>query len=148
MPILSPSPPVGEPLQDDKIVESLNGDHLNGHEDVVMENGNDGATPGISADFSMASLEGGSTTATRSHPEDGEDDEPPAKRARLTDTEMASTAHVSFCLCLVHVLVTGVLISSVSCAFIAFQVCNSTPSLSQSIWTSPCYRFNISLPDW
>jgi hypothetical protein len=94
------------------MVESLNGGDLNGHEDVIMD---DGATPGISADFSMASLEGGSTSATRSHPEDRDDHEPPAKRARLTDTDMASTAQVSFCLCLfVRVFVTGVLISPVS----------------------------------
>jgi hypothetical protein len=80
------------------MAESLDGG-FSGHEDVIMDEGNDGATPGISADFSMASLAGGgSTTATRSYPEDGDDHEPPAKRARLTDTDMASTAHVSFCL--------------------------------------------------
>ena len=81
------------------MVESLNRGHLNGHEDVIM---NDSATPGISADFSMASLEGGSTSAMRPYPDDHE---PPAKQARLTD--MASTAQVSVCLCLfVHVFVT------------------------------------------
>lgn len=76
---------------------SVNG--VNGHEDVAMAdiNPTPDATPGISAEFSMASIDGGSTSATRSHPEDSDDHEPPAKRARtLTDADMASIAHVSF----------------------------------------------------
>jgi bromodomain-containing factor 1 len=77
--------------------DSING-KINGNEDVSMDDANPipGATPGISAEFSVASLEAGSTSATRSHPDDSDDHEPPAKRARmLTDAEMASTAHVS-----------------------------------------------------
>jgi hypothetical protein len=127
----TPSPPPAELPADDKMIESLSEDHLNGHEDVVMDEANDGATPGISADFSMASLEAVSTSTTRSYPEDGDDQEPPAKRARLTDTDMASIAPVSYCLSLsfVRVFVAGVLIS-VSHASFASQVRNPASRLS------------------
>ncbi len=79
------------------MAESVNG--VNGHEDVAMDDiiPTPDATPGISADFSMASIDGGSTSTTRSHPEDSDDHEPPAKRARTaTDSEMVSTVQVSF----------------------------------------------------
>ncbi|PPQ76174.1 hypothetical protein CVT26_009351 [Gymnopilus dilepis] len=52
------------------------------------------ATPGISADFSMASIDGANATA-RSYPDDSDDhQEPPAKRARVhSDADMASMTH-------------------------------------------------------
>ena len=59
------------------VESSFNEAHQNGHEDVIMDNS---ATTGISADFSMASLEGRATSATRSYPEGGDEHEPPAKR--------------------------------------------------------------------
>jgi len=78
-------------------VNGLGGGHVNGHDDVVMSDSQTpAATPGISADFSMASIDGGSTSNTRSYPADSDDHEPPAKRARMhSDADMASTAHVS-----------------------------------------------------
>ncbi|KJA25957.1 hypothetical protein HYPSUDRAFT_52717 [Hypholoma sublateritium FD-334 SS-4] len=73
--------------------------HLNGHHpDVVMGDADahtPGATPGISGDFSMASIDGGSTgSATRSYPDDDDDQrEPPAKRMRTSqDVTMAHSA--------------------------------------------------------
>lgn len=76
--------------------------HLNGHhDDVVMtepDTHTPGATPGISGDFSMASIDGGSTgSATRSYPEDDDDQrEPPAKRMRTSQD--VTMAHVSLSL--------------------------------------------------
>lgn len=57
-------------------------------------------TPGISQDFSMASIDtnyNSQQSTTRSYPDDNDDQrEPPAKRARVhSDADMASTAHVS-----------------------------------------------------
>jgi bromodomain-containing factor 1 len=76
--------------------------HLNGHSatDVVMS---DGHTPGISADFSMASIDGASVT-TRPYQDDSDDHpEPPTKRARMySDADMASMTHVSFFFPLLH----------------------------------------------
>jgi len=74
---------------------------INGHsQDVVMDDTvsqTPAATPGISAEFSMTSLDGSTQSTTRSYPEDDDDhDEPPAKRARMySDADMASLAHVS-----------------------------------------------------
>lgn len=77
--------------------------HLNGHHpDVVMTEADahtPGATPGISGDFSMASIDGGSNgSATRSYPDDDDDDqrEPPAKRMRTSQD--VTMAHVSLSL--------------------------------------------------
>lgn len=107
---------------------------MSSHEDVIMDEENDDATLGISADFSMASLDAAaSTSVTRSFQEDGDDDqEPPAKRARLTDTDMASVAHVSYCLSLsLCARLCGRRANSpVSYPFFAFKVCNATPHLS------------------
>ncbi|CAA7264706.1 unnamed protein product [Cyclocybe aegerita] len=100
----TPPPPPGDLLDDVKMAESSqhNGDtHLNGHDDVIMGDtdtqtpgATPGATPGISTDFSMASIDGASSSNTRSYPEDSDDREPPAKRARMhSDADMASTAH-------------------------------------------------------
>ena len=76
--------------------------HTNGHEDDVQMVDTDsqtpGATPGISGDFSMASIDGSSTSVTRSYPDDSDElGEPPAKRARIlsSDVDMHHTAHVS-----------------------------------------------------
>ncbi|KAF9480452.1 Bromodomain-containing protein [Pholiota conissans] len=72
--------------------------HLNGlHNDILMgetDSQTPAATPGISGDFSMASIDGRSTgSATRSYPEDSDDhQEPPAKRMRTQDVEMRSQA--------------------------------------------------------
>jgi bromodomain-containing factor 1 len=89
----TPSPHSGVLLEDNKMVESPLMKPIRGHEDVIID---DSATP--AADVSMASLEGGATSAMRSYPEGGDEHEPPAKRARLTDTDMASTAQVNFSL--------------------------------------------------
>ncbi|KAF9535567.1 Bromodomain-containing protein [Crepidotus variabilis] len=97
----TPPPPPGELLEDVKMAESneVNGSsapHVNGQEDIVMaeDNVTPSATPGISQDFSMASIDAASTSATRSYPDDSDDREPPAKRARThTDADIASTAH-------------------------------------------------------
>ena len=74
----------------------------NGHEgDVQMvdtDSQTPGATPGISGDFSMASIDGSSASVTRSYPDDSDEHgEPPAKRARIlsSDVDMHYTAHVS-----------------------------------------------------
>jgi hypothetical protein len=76
--------------------------HTNGHEDDVQMVDTDsqtpGATPGISGDFSMASIDGSSTSVTRSYPDDSDEHgEPPAKRARMlsSDVDMRYTTHVS-----------------------------------------------------
>ena len=76
--------------------------HTNGHEDDVQMVDTDsqtpGATPGISGDFSMASIDGSSASVTRSYPDDSDEHgEPPAKRARIlsSDVDMHYTAHVS-----------------------------------------------------
>ena len=76
--------------------------HTNGHEDDVQMVDTDsqtpGATPGISGDFSMASIDSSSASVTRSYPEDSDEHgEPPAKRARIlsSDVDMHYTAHVS-----------------------------------------------------
>ena len=76
--------------------------HTNGHGDDVQMVDTDsqtpGATPGISGDFSMASIDGSSTSITRSYPDDSDEHgEPPAKRARIlsSDVDMHYTAHVS-----------------------------------------------------
>ena len=92
-----PSPP-GQ-LPDDDKTAATNG-LVNGHsQDVVMDDADSqtpAATPGISADFSMTSLEGSTQSTTRSYPEDTDDHEPPAKRARMhSDADMASLTHVS-----------------------------------------------------
>jgi len=89
----------GTPPGDDVKIVVTNG-LVNGHsQDVVMGDGDSqtpAATPGISADFSMASLEGSTQSATRSYPEDSDDHEPPTKRARKhSDADMASLTHVS-----------------------------------------------------
>src|SRR5258708_23883807 len=88
----------------------------------------------------------------RSHPDVGDEQETLEKRARLTDTDMASIAQVTFCLCLfVCVFATGVLISPVFHAIFAYQVRNSTPDLSQSS-SNPTicrsHRFNAPFPNW
>ncbi|KAF8807195.1 Bromodomain-containing protein [Phlegmacium glaucopus] len=96
------------PTPDDiKMAEELqiNGSvavHINGHLDDVQMADTDsqtpGATPGISGDFSMASIDGSSTSMTRSYPDDSDEHgEPPAKRARMlsSDVDMRYTAHVS-----------------------------------------------------
>ena len=74
----------------------------NGHEDDVQMVDTDsqtpGATPGISGDFSMASIDSSSASVTRSYPDDSDEHgEPPAKRARIlsSDVDMHYTAHVS-----------------------------------------------------
>jgi hypothetical protein len=74
----------------------------NGHEDDVpmvdTDSQTPGATPGISGDVSMASIDGSSTSVTRSYPDDSDEHgEPPAKRARIlsSDGDMRYTAHVS-----------------------------------------------------
>ena len=76
--------------------------HTNGHEDDVQMVDTDSqtldATPGISGDFSMASIDGSSASVTRSYPDDSDEHgEPPAKRARIlsSDVDMRYTAHVS-----------------------------------------------------
>ena len=76
--------------------------HTNGHEDDVQMVDTDshtpGATPGISGDFSMASIDGSSASVTRSYPDDSDEHgEPPAKRARIlsSDVDMHYTAQVS-----------------------------------------------------
>ena len=76
--------------------------HINGNEDDIQMEDTDsqtpGATPGISGDFSMASIDGSSTSVTRSYPDDSDEHgEPPAKRARMlsSDVDMRYTAHVS-----------------------------------------------------
>ncbi|KAF8168327.1 hypothetical protein B0H34DRAFT_670517 [Crassisporium funariophilum] len=105
----TPPPPPGDLLEDVKMSESMqiNGTvtvHMNGNgngrDDVVMDD-NDAhtpaTTPGISADFSMASIDGASSTSvTRSYPDDSDDHdrEPPAKRARMqSDADTGYTAH-------------------------------------------------------
>jgi bromodomain-containing factor 1 len=81
----TPPPPPGELLEDVKMAEQpiMNG-HANGHGyDIDMREASHtpAATPGISQDFSMASIDG-SGSNTRSYPNDDEDEEPPAKRMR------------------------------------------------------------------
>ncbi|KAF8971566.1 Bromodomain-containing protein [Flammula alnicola] len=96
----TPPPPPGQLLDDVKMAESTqpNG-HVNGRNpDVVMGDADTqtpAATPGISGDFSMASIDGSTGSVTRSYPEDSDDhQEPPAKRMRkYSDTDMASIAH-------------------------------------------------------
>lgn len=88
------------------------------------------ATPGISADFSMASIDGTNATA-RSYPEDSDEhQEPPAKRARMhSDADMASMTHVSsffFSPLAPPCAVQGVLIS----LYRLSQVCHSTSRVS------------------
>ena len=89
----------------------------NGHEgDVQMvdtDSQTPGATPGISGDFSMASIDGSSASVTRSYPDDSDEHgEPPAKRARIlsSDVDMHYTAHVSPYFFLPLCAVMGVLI--------------------------------------
>ena len=101
IPIHAPTPPSppGQLLDGVKIPPT-NG-LVNGHsQDVVMgdtDSQTPAATPGISADFSMASLEGSTQSVARSYPDDSDDHEPPAKRARVhSDADMASLTHVSF----------------------------------------------------
>ena len=76
--------------------------HTNGHGDDVQMVDTDsqtpGATPGISGDFSMASIDGSSASVTRSYPDDSDElGEPPAKRPRIhpSDVDMHYPAHVS-----------------------------------------------------
>lgn len=93
----TPPPPPGELLDDVKMAEdpTLNG-HPNGHAyDIDMRDASQtpAATPGISQDFSMASIDG-SGSNTRSYPNDDEDHEPPAKRMRTNFESI--TPHVSF----------------------------------------------------
>ncbi|PPQ90468.1 hypothetical protein CVT25_014986 [Psilocybe cyanescens] len=74
---------------------------IHGTADVVMGDSHiPAATPGISADFSMASIDhpatNGNGSSTRSYHDDSdnEHDEPPAKRARVhSDADMASMTH-------------------------------------------------------
>ncbi|KAF8203282.1 bromodomain-containing protein [Pholiota molesta] len=95
----TPQHPPGQSFADIKMEEATrpNG-HFNGHRsDVIMGDADSqtpAATPGISGDFSMASIDGGSTgSATRSYPEDSDDhQEPPAKRMRTQDVDMRSQA--------------------------------------------------------
>jgi hypothetical protein len=107
--------------------------HINGLEDDIQMVDTDsqtpGATPGISGDFSMASIDG-STSVTRSYPDDSDEHgEPPAKRARIlsSDVDMRYTAHVSpyfFPLC----AVMGVLIWHVCSLPLLPQVRNPAAS--------------------
>ncbi|KAF8895045.1 Bromodomain-containing protein [Gymnopilus junonius] len=85
--------PVKPSVLDDVKIDA----QLNGHstQDVVMSDAQTPvATPGISADFSMASIDATNATA-RSYPDDNdEQQEPPAKRARVhSDADMASMTH-------------------------------------------------------
>lgn len=108
--------------------------HINGHSDDIQMLDNDsqtpGATPGISGDFSMTSIDGSSTSVTRSYPDDSDEHgEPPAKRARMlsSDVDMRYTAHVSpyFFTSVRHYGRADLV--CLSPAALLSQVCNSTP---------------------
>ena len=114
--------------------------HINGHSDDVQMADTDSrtldATPGISGDFSMASLD--RSSMTRSYPDDSDEHgEPPAKRARIfsSDVDMPYTAHVSPYFILPSVRRYGR--ADLACLFLATlpsQVCNSTPSFRRHFY--------------
>lgn len=88
---------MSEELINGSVTVRVNG-HTNDVQMVDTDSQTPGATPGISGDFSMVSIDGSSTSVTRSFPDDGDENgEPPAKRARMlsSDVDMRDTTHVS-----------------------------------------------------
>ena len=70
---------------------------VNGHDDVSMSDDTPAATPGISTDFSKTNLDG-ATSQVRAYPDEHDDEEePPAKRARMHSEAEAMSQHVCVC---------------------------------------------------
>jgi len=87
----TPPPATGDLLEDVKMAE--NG-RVNGHDDISMSDDTPAATPGISTDFSKTNLDG-ATSQVRSYPDEHDDEEePPAKRARMHSEGEAMSQHV------------------------------------------------------